>query len=139
MEEIREEEKGSSYNTESMPAFSDEIQEKNKSFQASEEHDEDPVPELPTSVKSEPGSPLIDIKEIKSKTAVEEIKSSPSIQDIMNEDLRGNAAPEPQKKRKARTEDDLPSGPQRLTKEQKAEALADELAFYLMMEIRNNM
>jgi hypothetical protein len=55
----------------------------------------------------------------------------------MNEDLTGNSV-QPASKKKSRTEDDLPGGQKVLTKQDKADNIADEILFYLVSEARNN-
>ena len=98
--------------------FSEREQEQNRAFATIDSPVEDEVPSITNSEKKK--------------------DSTPSLQDIMNDDLTGTSAPATKTQRKSRTEDDLPGGPKPST-QQKADTLADELAFYLVMEIRNSM
>lgn len=61
---------------------------------------------------------------------------SPSIIDIFNDDLTGgnNNKVDTKPKRKARTEDDLPGGNKVISKQDKSEAIAEQLLFYLISE-----
>lgn len=75
-------------------------------------------------------------KEVKELLKTDFKEPSPSLKDIMNDDLTGASK---QVKKKSRTEDDLRGGPPKVTKDEKAEALAEEILFYLVMECRSNM
>ena len=56
----------------------------------------------------------------------------------MTEDLTGSTTIEKKPKKKSRTEDDLPGGKLAQTKNEKADSIADEIFYYLVVECRNN-